>query len=40
MNTNQEFKDRVFRNKELDQGFILRANDEVARFLRDVIHKP
>lgn len=32
--------DRIFREHELDKGFILRcANESVARSLRDMIHK-
>jgi transcription initiation factor TFIID subunit 7 len=30
--------DNVFRDKELDQGFILRANEEVAKVLKTIIH--
>lgn len=31
--------DRIFREGELDKGFILRANDQVARQLREMIHR-
>jgi hypothetical protein len=30
--------DRIFREGELDKGFILRTHDSVARTLRDMIH--
>jgi len=29
--------ENVFRDKELDQGFILRANEEVAKHLKSII---
>ena len=31
--------ERIFRENELDKGFILRANETVARLLREMIHK-
>jgi hypothetical protein len=31
--------DRIFREGELDKGFVLRANDQVARQLREIIHR-
>jgi hypothetical protein len=31
--------DRIFREGELDKGFILRANDQVARQLKEMIHR-
>lgn len=31
--------EKIFRESELDKGFILRANEQVARTLRDMIHK-
>ena len=29
--------ENVFRDKELDQGFVLRANEEVTKILKEVI---
>lgn len=29
---------KIFKESELDKGFILRANDQVARILREIIH--
>jgi hypothetical protein len=29
--------DKIFKENELDKGFILRANDQVARTLRELI---
>jgi hypothetical protein len=29
--------ENVFRDKELDQGFVLRANEEVSKVLKQVI---
>lgn len=35
---NQAIKtDKIFKETELDKGFILRANDEIARTLRELI---
>lgn len=31
--------DKIFREQELDKGFILRANEQVARTMRELIHK-
>ena len=31
--------ERIFREGELDKGFILRANDQVARQLREMINQ-
>jgi hypothetical protein len=31
--------DKIFREPDLDKGFILRANEQVARTLREMIHK-
>ncbi len=31
--------ERIFRESELDKGFILRANDQVARQLREMINQ-
>lgn len=31
--------ERIFREGELDKGFVLRANDQVARQLREIIHR-
>jgi hypothetical protein len=31
--------DRIFREGELDKGFILRANDQVARQLKEIIYR-
>ena len=29
---------KIFKENELDKGFILRANDTVARIMREIIH--
>jgi len=29
---------KIFKEGELDKGFILRANEQVARILREIIH--
>lgn len=31
--------EKIFREHELDRGFILRANEQVARTIRELIHK-
>jgi hypothetical protein len=31
--------EKIFREQELDKGFILRANEQVARTIRELIHK-
>ena len=31
--------EKIFREHELDKGFILRANEQVARTIRELIHK-
>lgn len=30
--------ENIFKDRELDQGFILRANDEVSKLLRSILH--
>lgn len=39
MSTTTIKTEKIFREHELDKGFILRANETVARGLREMIHK-